>query len=535
MKFKLPIENYKKLQDHIISDLELIDTKNPNTKPVYEYLFQPKTNHGKIIGKKWVSYYTDDIKILKKTQKTILKCNPIINMEMYNDMVESWNKFKSNKEFRKTYQFIEWDFLSILNESPFFLLILSFFNISAPITQILGIIFSMIVPFFLLKMKGEVISLSLYMSQLINIIKKSSFGNLFNSETPMLTKIYSIMSIGILAANTINNFRTAYCFRDNLIYIHDFFEKIEKYYKYIISQIKIFDNYLFYENYIDRLSKTISKINNIKKLQFSREKSFDLGNVMHLLYSLYNDNNHNEDMEYSFEFIGFCDCINGVKKNKKINRVKYRKKTNFVNMYYPGYNKPIKNNIDITKNIIITGPNASGKTSVLKSTYINLLFSQQIGFGFFDVGEINPYNHFHLYLNIPDTCDRDSLFQSEARRCLEIYNSISLKKGRHFCIFDELFSGTNPDEAISCAFGFLKTIQNMPITFILTTHFYKLCESLSKEKNIKYLNMSVEEINDNLKYNYKMINGINKIKGGKYVLKQLGYPDKIIQISNTIS
>ena len=69
-------------------------------------------------------------------------------------------------------------------------------------------------------MKGEVISLSLYMSQLINILKKSSFGNLFNSETPMLTKIYSIMSIGILAANTINNFRTAYCFRDNLIYIH---------------------------------------------------------------------------------------------------------------------------------------------------------------------------------------------------------------------------------------------------------------------------------------------------------------------------
>ena len=38
-------------------------------------------------------------------------------------------------------------------------------------------------------------------------------------------------------------------------------------------------------------------------------------------------------------------------------------------------------------------------------------------FGFYYKAKINPYHHFHCYINIPDTCDRDSLFQAEARRC----------------------------------------------------------------------------------------------------------------------
>jgi DNA mismatch repair ATPase MutS len=50
-------------------------------------------------------------------------------------------------------------------------------------------------------------------------------------------------------------------------------------------------------------------------------------------------------------------------------------------------------------------------------------------------------------LNIPDSSGRDSLFQAESRRCKEIIDIINKDKThRHFCIFDELFSGTNPVE-----------------------------------------------------------------------------------------
>ena len=84
----------------------------------------------------------------------------------------------------------------------------------------------------------------------------------------------------------------------------------------------------------------------------------------------------------------------------------------------------MKNNIDISKNHIITGPNAAGKTTLIKASIINLLITQQIGYGYFDKGKSGTFKHIHCYLNIPDSCSRDSLFQAEARRCKTIIDKI---------------------------------------------------------------------------------------------------------------
>ena len=80
--------------------------------------------------------------------------------------------------------------------------------------------------------------------------------------------------------------------------------------------------------------------------------------------------------------------------------------------------------IVILENMIITGPNASGKTTFLKTTSINIICSQQIGADFFTMGSLHPYTHIHSYLNIPDTSQRDSLFQAESRRCKDILDIV---------------------------------------------------------------------------------------------------------------
>ena len=117
----------------------------------------------------------------------------------------------------------------------------------------------------------------------------------------------------------------------------------------------------------------------------------------------------------------------------------------------------VTNDIKLDKSMIITGPNASGKTTTLKTTLINILITQQFGCGFYKSANLRPFDHLHCYLNIPDTSGRDSLFQAEARRCKEILDIIqSKKKERHFCVFDELYSGTNPDEAVISATAFMK-------------------------------------------------------------------------------
>ncbi len=179
--------------------------------------------------------------------------------------------------------------------------------------------------------------------------------------------------------------------------------------------------------------------------------------------------------------------------------------------------------------MIVTGPNASGKTTILKSTLINIIFTQQFGCGFYDSAKLNPFNHLHCYLNIPDTSGRDSLFQAEARRCKEILDIISISpKETHFCVFDELYSGTNPEEAEQSATSFMKYITKFKnVSCMLTTHFMKVCKHLEKTKTIVNYKMLTERNENDLDYKYILAEGISEIKGGLIVLKQMNYPKEI--------
>jgi len=187
----------------------------------------------------------------------------------------------------------------------------------------------------------------------------------------------------------------------------------------------------------------------------------------------------------------------------------------------------VSNDIHLNKQLIITGPNAAGKTTIIKTTLFNIILSQQLGFGFYKKAQINPYEHLHCYLNIPDTSGRDSLFQAESRRCKEILTCmLENPNKRHFCIFDELYSGTNPYEAIASAYGYIEFVSKKPnVDLILTTHYIELCELLSKHDRIENLHMSTSE--DGV-YLYKIADGISTIKGGLKVLRDLDYPTEIV-------
>ena len=74
---------------------------------------------------------------------------------------------------------------------------------------------------------------------------------------------------------------------------------------------------------------------------------------------------------------------------------------------------------------------------------------------------VKIYDYIHCYINIPDTGGRDSLYQAEARQCKNILENIeNNSESNHFCVFDELYSGTNPDEAITSAYGYLNYLNN---------------------------------------------------------------------------
>ena len=105
-------------------------------------------------------------------------------------------------------------------------------------------------------------------------------------------------------------------------------------------------------------------------------------------------------------------------------------------------------------------------------------------------------------------------------------------KDRHFCIFDELYSGTNPYEAVASAYGYIDFISKNPnVDLILTTHYIELCHLLEKHDRIENLHMSTAADGA---YLYKIADGISTIKGGLKVLRELDYPAEIVDSARRI-
>jgi DNA mismatch repair protein MutS len=127
------------------------------------------------------------------------------------------------------------------------------------------------------------------------------------------------------------------------------------------------------------------------------------------------------------------------------------------------------------------------------------------------------------------------LFQAEARRCKEIIDCIEEGENeneKHFAIFDELYSGTNPEEAVVSAQAFMNFIvKNDNVTCMLTTHYVKLCKKLAKNKKIENFNMKTVKKNDNFEYTYLIDKGISNVKGGIKVLSDMNYPKEILDKS----
>jgi DNA mismatch repair ATPase MutS len=298
-------------------------------------------------------------------------------------------------------------------------------------------------------------------------------------------------------------------------------------------------NYSIQQN-IRVLDEYKTKLENIQGDQLTYRNIQQIGQLLKYFYEMYESEEYNAAFSYSFGFHGFIENMNGLITNIKEKKIAFatyqkKKKTTFKKAYYAAliHGNPIKNDIKLDKNLIITGPNASGKTTTLKTALINVILSQQFGCGFYKSCNMMPYQHIHCYLNIPDTSGRDSLFQAEARRCKDIIDVIKAnKKDRHFCVFDELYSGTNPDEAVMSANAFMEYLVKFEnVKCILTTHFIAVCKKLSSHPRIENYKMETTPTEDSFNYTYVLKKGISEVRGGIKVLHDMQYPDEIIQNS----
>jgi hypothetical protein len=560
--FKIPIyynDNKVEINKNIISDLELVNTIDSSNNPIYTYLFDNNNDVSTKINEQISQYYTTDTNFLKDNQILLKEYIPLgvkytDYSSNYKNILNIWNELKIDTGFKEKYYFIEWEFLEFLNRSQWFLQFMSIYNLLSPIISLLVPIIILIIPFFIIKMKGLQITINEYIDVLKIVASQNAIGKLFVvnlSEINFQEKIYILISAFFYLFSIYQNFMVCVRFNNNMKIIHDHFNEIRIYLNHTIISM---ENYLNYSiklkshnefnliikdkiNVLKNIQEKIKTITDYNMLNFSKIK--EIGYVFKCFYELHTDKIYDDAIMYSLGFNGYVDCLKGLQDTILERKVNYclfidnSKKTIFKNCYYANLKNlnPIKNTVKLKKNMIITGPNASGKTTILKSLLINIIFSQQFGCGFYDSAKLKPFNHIHCYLNIPDTSGRDSLFQAEARRCKEILDIISVnKKHTHFCAFDELYSGTNPEEAEQSAASFMKYITKYNnVSCLLTTHFIKVCKKLEKSQIIMNYKMLTEKNNNELNYKYILKEGISDVKGGIIVLKQMNYPKEIIE------
>ena len=559
--FKIPIcynENKVELNKNIIKDLELIETADASCNPIYNFCFDNDNDISKKLNEQMCKYYTTDVQFLKDNQTLLKEYNPLgvkytDYSKNYKNIVDIWNELKIDAGFKERYYFVEWDILEFLNRSEWFLQFTSIYNLLSPIISLLVPIIILIIPFLIIKMKGLQITISEYIDVLKIVANQNAIGKLFVinfSEITSQEKFYIFISAAFYLFSIYQNFMVCVRFNNNMKTIHNHFNEIRIYIDHTINSI---ENYLEYScqlkshaefnsnlkqklDTLKTMHKKIESITDYNMFNFSKIK--EIGYVFKCFYELHTDKIYDDTIMYSLGFNAYMDSLKGLQENifeRKINFAVFiddSKKTMLENSYYATLKNfnPVKNNIKLKKNMIITGPNASGKTTILKSTLINILFTQQFGCGFYDSAKIKPFHHIHCYLNIPDTSGRDSLFQAEARRCKEILDAISNSKNdNHLCAFDELYSGTNPEEAEQSATAFMKYITKYKnVSCLLTTHFIKVCKKLEKSKTIINYKMLTDKENNDLNYKYILTKGISDVKGGLIVLKQMNYPKEII-------
>jgi hypothetical protein len=233
-----------------------------------------------------------------------------------------------------------------------------------------------------------------------------------------------------------------------------------------------------------------------------------------------------EDFIPYIKFIAFIDylvSINTLMYNK-YNLVTYTKnepKLVITDFKHPFLDNSIPNSINISnnKNIIITGPNASGKSTLIKSIIINILMAQTIGVSLSTEMTLTPFKNIYSFLNTNDILGSQSLFQTEIKN-IGSYLNILKNKENSFIIVDEILKGTNHTESTKISSAICKKLNSVKNNIsIITTH-----------NNIL---TNLEKTNDSTNYKmelntYKLNKGISTDFLGIEILKKSNFDKDII-------
>ena len=195
-------------------------------------------------------------------------------------------------------------------------------------------------------------------------------------------------------------------------------------------------------------------------------------------------------------------------------------------LIHPLLKDPVPNSIDASSPVLLTGSNASGKSTFLKAAALAALLSQSV-----HTAPAASYRSccYRIYTSMAlrdDLVSGESYFIVEIRSLKRVLDAASEEgKAPVLCCVDEVLRGTNTTERISASTEILLTLSKLPMQIFAATHDLELTELLSGA----YVNYHFTETleGEDVKFSYQLTEGPADSRNAIRLLRAMGYDPAI--------
>ena len=184
--------------------------------------------------------------------------------------------------------------------------------------------------------------------------------------------------------------------------------------------------------------------------------------------------------------------------------------------------------------IMITGPNMSGKSAILRQTALIVLLAQMGSYVPAQNARIGVVDKIFTRVGASDNISMgESTFMVEMNETASILNNIS---DRSLVLLDEIGRGTSTYDGISIAWAIAEYLHEHPskAKTLFATHYHELNEMTVTFERIKNFNVSVKELKDTIVFLRKLVSGGSNHSFGIHVAKLAGMPNQVIHRASKI-
>lgn len=323
-------------------------------------------------------------------------------------------------------------------------------------------------------------------------------------------------------------------------------------FNYLITAIRCADKILKMDvenvnKHFDGIKDSVNKLKSLKNAYFNISENvgeldmifdyirmFLLSDVITIERLNSTIGKNNDDLKVIYNFLGAVDSAITIASYRvslsyftkptflKGNEEKYLR---FEEIYHPLISNPVSNSCNVEKSLLITGSNASGKSTFLKTVAINSILAQTI---FTCLARVYKSSFFKTYTSMAlkdDLMEKESYYIVEIKSLKRILESID-ENVPSLCFIDEILRGTNTVERISASSEVLNSLAKSNCISLSATHDVELTSILSQVFENYHFQEKI--VGDEIIFDYKLYPGRTVTRNAIKLLSIMGYENSIV-------